>query len=142
MILYPDTVNAQISQASSDESKQAAKSGIITKKDVTKSFWIYYFGCELSNSYERLQSLVFCASMIPTLKKLYPAKEDLADALKRHLAFFNTEGSLGGIIQGMSGSPIVQDGKIVGAVTHVVTSSPDQGYGVFVEWMLQHTRSS
>lgn len=48
----------------------------------------------------------------------------------------------GGIIQGMSGSPIVQDGKIVGAVTHVVTSSPDQGYGVFVEWMLQHTRSS
>ena len=48
----------------------------------------------------------------------------------------------GGIIQGMSGSPIVQNGKIVGAVTHVVTSSPDQGYGVFVEWMLQHTRSS
>ena len=48
----------------------------------------------------------------------------------------------GGIIQGMSGSPIVQDGKIVGAVTHVVTSSPDQGYGVFVEWMLHHTRSS
>ncbi|MFR3895666.1 MAG: SpoIVB peptidase S55 domain-containing protein [Merdibacter sp.] len=37
---------------------------------------------------------------------------------------------------------MVQDGKIVGAVTHVVTSSPDQGYGVFVEWMLQHTRSS
>lgn len=47
----------------------------------------------------------------------------------------------GGIIQGMSGSPIVQDGKIVGAVTHVVTSSPDKGYGVYVEWMLKHTRS-
>ena len=101
MILYPDTVNAQISSASA-KTAETAKTGIITKKDVTKSFWIYYFGCELSNSYERLQSLVFCASMIPTLKKLYPAKEDLADALKRHLAFFNTEGSLGGIIQGIS----------------------------------------
>ena len=39
---------------------------------------------------------------IPCLKKLYPAKEDLAEALKRHLAFFNTEGTLGGIIQGIS----------------------------------------
>ncbi len=48
----------------------------------------------------------------------------------------------GGIIQGMSGSPIVQNGKIVGAVTHVVTASPQDGYGVFIEYMLKHTRSS
>lgn len=42
----------------------------------------------------------------------------------------------GGIIQGMSGSPIVQDGKIVGAVTHVLINDPTRGYGIFVENML------
>ena len=42
----------------------------------------------------------------------------------------------GGIVQGMSGSPIVQDGKIVGAVTHVFVSDPSRGYGVYIEWML------
>ena len=42
----------------------------------------------------------------------------------------------GGIIQGMSGSPILQDGKIVGAVTHVLINDPTRGYGIFVENML------
>ena len=42
----------------------------------------------------------------------------------------------GGILQGMSGSPIVQDGKLAGAVTHVFTGDPTRGYGVFAEWML------
>ena len=43
----------------------------------------------------------------------------------------------GGIVQGMSGSPILQDGRIIGAVTHVFVSDPTQGYGVYVDWMLQ-----
>ena len=73
----------------------------ITKHDITKSMWIYYMGAELSNSYERLQSLIFCASMIPILKKLYKTKESLSQALKRHLIFFNTEGTLGTAIQGI-----------------------------------------
>lgn len=42
----------------------------------------------------------------------------------------------GGIIQGMSGSPIIQNGYIVGAVTHVFVNDPTKGYGIFVEWML------
>ena len=42
----------------------------------------------------------------------------------------------GGIIQGMSGSPIIQDGYLVGAVTHVFVNDPVKGYGVFAEWML------
>ena len=42
----------------------------------------------------------------------------------------------GGIVQGMSGSPIVQDGKLVGAITHVFINDPTQGYGVYIEWML------
>lgn len=45
----------------------------------------------------------------------------------------------GGIIQGMSGSPIVQDGKLVGAVTHMITSTPSKGYGIFAEWMIQQS---
>jgi len=43
----------------------------------------------------------------------------------------------GGIVQGMSGSPILQDGRIIGAVTHVFVNDPTQGYGVFIEWMLK-----
>ncbi|MBR1751500.1 MAG: SpoIVB peptidase [Ruminococcus sp.] len=43
----------------------------------------------------------------------------------------------GGIVQGMSGSPIMQDGKLIGAVTHVFTDDPKQGYAVFAEMMLE-----
>ena len=43
----------------------------------------------------------------------------------------------GGIVQGMSGSPILQNGKIVGAVTHVFVNDPTRGYGIFIENMLQ-----
>ncbi len=42
----------------------------------------------------------------------------------------------GGIVQGMSGSPILQDGRIVGAVTHVLVNDPTSGYGIFIENML------
>ena len=43
----------------------------------------------------------------------------------------------GGILQGMSGSPIVQNGKVVGAVTHVFVDDPTRGYGIFAECMLE-----
>lgn len=43
----------------------------------------------------------------------------------------------GGIVQGMSGSPIIQNNKIIGAVTHVLINKPDTGYGIYIEWMLQ-----
>ena len=42
----------------------------------------------------------------------------------------------GGIVQGMSGSPIIQDGKLIGAVTHVLVDDPTMGYGIFIENML------
>ena len=42
----------------------------------------------------------------------------------------------GGIVRGMSGSPIIQDGKLVGAVTHVLINDPTTGYGIFIENML------
>ncbi|SFA87551.1 SpoIVB peptidase [Clostridium frigidicarnis] len=43
----------------------------------------------------------------------------------------------GGIVQGMSGSPIIQDNKIIGAVTHVLINKPDTGYGIYIEWMIR-----
>ena len=45
----------------------------------------------------------------------------------------------GGIVQGMSGSPIIQDGKLIGAITHVFVNDPTKGYGIYIEWMLEQT---
>nr|WP_162990955.1 SpoIVB peptidase [Maliibacterium massiliense] len=45
----------------------------------------------------------------------------------------------GGIVQGMSGSPILQDGRMIGAVTHVFINDPTRGYGVYLEWMLEES---
>ncbi len=47
----------------------------------------------------------------------------------------------GGIIQGMSGSPILQDGKLIGAVTHVYLSDPTKGYAIFAETMIKELKS-
>lgn len=155
MIMFPDATGAGASTGSGSVAspeasaatdaevkaiKDGEKSGLITKKDVTRAFWIYYFGCEESNSYERLQSLAFCASMTPVLKKLYPAKEDLSEALKRHLAFFNTEGSLGGIIQGiaiaMEEERAVEGNLSGSAITSIKTGlmGPIAGMGDAIVW--------
>ena len=68
--------------------------------------------------------------------KIYP--EDRSDG--RNLLIRITDPELlevtGGIVQGMSGSPIIQDGKLVGAVTHVLVNDPTRGYGIFIENML------
>lgn len=47
-----------------------------------------------------------------------------------------------GIVQGMSGSPIVQDGKLIGAVTHVFVNDPTRGYGILAEWMVYEAELS
>ncbi len=47
----------------------------------------------------------------------------------------------GGIVQGMSGSPIIQNGKFIGAVTHVIVSNPKEGYGVFGDMLIKQMRS-
>ena len=68
--------------------------------------------------------------------KIYP--ETKADG--RNLLLRVTDPALlkatGGIVQGMSGSPIIQNGKLVGAVTHVLVNEPTTGYGIFIENML------
>ena len=47
----------------------------------------------------------------------------------------------GGIVQGMSGSPIVQNGRLVGAVTHVLVNDPTRGYGIFAQTMLRQAQT-
>lgn len=68
--------------------------------------------------------------------KLYPN----SDREGRNMLLRVTDPALleatGGIVQGMSGSPIIQDGKLVGAVTHVLVNDPTTGYGIFIENML------
>ena len=68
--------------------------------------------------------------------KIYPNRSDRS----RNMLLKVTDPSLlettGGIVQGMSGSPIIQDGKLVGAVTHVLVNDPTMGYGIFIENML------
>lgn len=61
------------------------------------------------------------------------------------IAFQVTDDALieetGGIIQGMSGAPILQNGKVIGAVTHVFVDNPTKGYGIFIETMLEQGSS-
>lgn len=73
---------------------------------------------------------------IEIIKANYQAKCD-----DKSLVFRVTDKRLlnltGGIVQGMSGSPIVQDGKLIGAVTHVFLSDPTKGYGIYSDWLLE-----
>ena len=65
----------------------------------------------------------------------------LGDGEERNLLITVTDPELlaatGGIVQGMSGSPIIQNGKLIGAVTHVLLNDPTKGYGIFIENMLK-----
>lgn len=69
------------------------------------------------------------------IKRIFPPMSDTKDMVIKI-----TDSSLiektGGIVQGMSGSPIIQGGKLVGAVTHVFVNDPTRGYGIFIENML------
>ena len=68
--------------------------------------------------------------------KIYP--QDRSDGRNYLLRVTDPEllKRTGGIVQGMSGSPIIQNGKLVGAVTHVLVNDPTRGYGIFIENML------
>ena len=68
--------------------------------------------------------------------KLYPDEALNGRNLLLHVTDEALLAATGGIVQGMSGSPIIQDGKLVGAVTHVLVNDPTTGYGIFIENML------
>ena len=68
--------------------------------------------------------------------RLYPQANDTGRNLLLKVTDKDLLDVTGGIVQGMSGSPIIQDGKLVGAVTHVLVNDPTRGYGIFIENML------
>ncbi|KZQ45866.1 PTS fructose transporter subunit IID, partial [Klebsiella aerogenes] len=120
--------------------ERARETQALSKADITKAWLIYWLGAEVSSSYERLQSLIFCASMTPIIKKLYPEKEEQTEALKRHLNFFNSEQTFGSVIQGISiameeqktrGEPI-SDASITGIKTGLM--GPLAGMGDSIIW--------
>ena len=71
------------------------------------------------------------------ITKLFPTEETSGRNLLLTITDSRLLRTTGGIVQGMSGSPILQDGKLVGAVTHVLVNDPPRGYGIFIENMLQ-----
>ena len=68
--------------------------------------------------------------------KIYPNSADRTRNILLKVTDQTLLATTGGIVQGMSGSPIIQSGKIVGAVTHVLVNDPTTGYGIFIENML------
>ncbi len=78
-----------------------AKAGLLSKSDVQKSYWNWQFFSHANYNYERMQGTAFASSMSLGLEKLYPNdKEALAEGLKRHLVFFNTDPNIGSVIHG------------------------------------------
>ena len=74
------------------------------------------------------------------ITKIFPAGGDGRDLMIKVTDPTLLEAT-GGIVQGMSGSPIVQDGRLVGAVTHVLVGDPTQGYGILAERMLSTAKN-
>lgn len=134
---------SEINEVKNDEAKnvEVNKPEALTQKDITKSWFTWYIVTEMSNSFERLQSVAFCASMIPVLKKLYKTKQSLSDALKRQLVYFNTQGTWGSIIHGLTiameeqkanGQAEVTDEAITGIKTGLM--GPFAGIGDTLDW--------
>lgn len=104
-------------QSLENESQQPKKE--LSKKDVTRSFWRWTFFSHANYNYERLEATGLVHSLSPIIKKLYADDpQEYQNALKRHMAFFNTEPHFGGIICGMviameedraNGAPITDD---------------------------------
>ena len=78
----------------------------------------------------------------PTVTVFTPPAVEPDEPQGRNLRLAVTDDALlaqtGGIVQGMSGSPIIQNGKLIGAVTHVFIQDSTRGYGILVENMLGH----
>ena len=69
--------------------------------------------------------------------KIYPKSKQSGRNMLIRITDEELLNTTGGIVQGMSGSPIIQNGKLIGAVTHVLVNDPTRGYGIFIENMLE-----
>jgi stage IV sporulation protein B len=71
------------------------------------------------------------------IRKIYPNDDDSIRDMTIEVTDPRLLAKTGGFVQGMSGSPILQNGKVVGAVTHVLINEPTRGYGIFIQKMLE-----
>ena len=112
---------------------------LITKKELNQVFW-RSFQMEFSWNYERQMNMAYVYAMIPILKKLYPQKEELAAALKRHLAFFNTTPHIVTFILGINAAMeeenVLDENFEVGTIDSIKTSlmGPLAGLGDSFFW--------
>ena len=130
-----ETLNAGFAEIKEDTER------LLTKKDSFRMFRRWWWFCEQSNSFARLQSIAFCCAFIPALKKLYgDDPEEYSAALTRHLMFFNTQGIWGSVIHGIvlameeqraMGAPIGVD-----AITGIKAGlmGPFAGIGDTIDW--------
>lgn len=86
---------------SNDAAVQTADERKLTKKDLNRVA-IRSLGMEWDWNYERQMNMAFCYSMLPTIKKLYPNKDDQTEAMQRHLEFFNTTPHMSTLILGIT----------------------------------------
>jgi mannose PTS system EIID component len=95
----------------------------LQRRDLTRSFWRYFWTFQISWNYERMQALGFAYSIEPVLRRLYPNEADYRAALERHLVFFNT-------------NPIVGAPLIVGSAAAMEEAgAPQSAEGVKVALM-------
>ena len=71
------------------------------------------------------------------IEKIMKNKKDAQKSLQIRVTDQDLIALTGGIVQGLSGSPIIQNGKLVGAVTHVLVNDPTKGYGILIEKMME-----
>jgi mannose/fructose/N-acetylgalactosamine-specific phosphotransferase system component IID len=116
-----DTTEENVLTAGAREAATGAPA--LTKSDLNKSFWRFFWSFEISWNYERMQALGFAWAMEPVLRRLHPNKENYAAALQRHLVFFNT-------------SPVVGAPLIVGsAISMEEAGAPASAEGIKVGLM-------
>jgi len=116
------------------------KESILTEKDIRTAYFRWYNYCEISNSYERMQTVAFCYAISGILKKLYPVKEEFKAALQRHLNFFNSQGIWGSSLLGVAAA--LEEEKALGkeisdeTIINVKTGlmGPMAGIGDTIDW--------
>ncbi|MCM1114668.1 MAG: SpoIVB peptidase [Clostridium sp.] len=100
-----------------------------------------------SQEVERGQAQILCTldDRGPQLYTVEITRVSYKDNEEKNMVVRVTDSDLlektGGIVQGMSGSPIIQNGKLVGALTHVIVDNPEKGYGIFAEKMVSLSES-
>ena len=87
---------------------------------------------------ELIEDIYFQIITYLQIDKIYMNADNVNKSMKITITDEELLKMAGGIVQGMSGSPIIQNEKLVGAVTHVLINNPEKGYGIFIEEMIAH----